>query len=91
MFQTSADDNSWADKTNEVYKAPKYFHFNRLPQNAPSDLLWLWADPEKYMSAKMPVGMFGGGIQVIQKKELPALIERSRKWLAENPSATVGK
>lgn len=92
MFETSvAEHGSMRFKENEQFKAPSYFHFFKFPENAPSDLLWLWADPEKYLSAKMPAAFFSGETKIIKKKELPALIERSRKWLVENPSATVGK
>lgn len=70
-------------KSNPCFK--DLIHFFPLPENAPNDLLWLWVNPDQYYSTKMPVVLFDGSFRTIKKSELPALIERSRKWLAENP------
>lgn len=90
MFRTDLSDRPEC-KPGDKLKAPSYVHCNALCSNAPKDTLWIWMDPEQYDSSKMPVALFNGEIILIKKKELPALIERSQKWLADRPTATLGK
>lgn len=70
---------------NENNNSRDYYHFLPLPENAPKGLVWMWVDAQLVESSKMPVMFFDGKTRIIQKKEFDSLVERSQKWLAENP------
>ncbi len=74
-------------KKGEPTKAPPDFHYVKLPEDAPGDLLWVWPDPKAFDGERFSVLYFDGTVKYLMPDELPAEIKKTNDWLAKHPQS----
>lgn len=65
------------------YQGPIDFNYIPLPENAPTDLIWIWESPDLFANEGGYVLYFSDEMKWLEKEKLEEEVARTHAWLAK--------